>query len=337
MIQVYRPVPSGVLQSGVESLRTALETFACTELGFTLFGVTGAEPLAGRRHLVGFLRKGWYGTMGWLARAPLRRGRPRALLAGARSVICLAMSYRDASGPDDAPPDRTALVARYAQRRDYHKVIGRRLIRLGRRLAELRPGTNWTVAVDTRPLLEKGLAERAGVGFIGRNTCLINRRFGSELLLGELICDAPLPVDSPELRRCGECRACIEACPTGALIDGWRLDARRCISYLTIEHRGDLPPALIPAIGAHLFGCDICQTVCPWNRRAPVSCAAPLASRPLLQVLAPAMLEALDEAGWIEVAAGSPLRRIGYSTFRRNLAAVASNLQGEAPHADDSR
>lgn len=311
----------------MESLRSALGEFADTELGFTLFGVTGAEALAGRHHLSRFIRDGWHGTMGWLARSPLQRGRPRALLPGARTVICVAMSYRDASTSDTVATDGTALIARYAQRRDYHKVIGRRLVRLGRHLSELHSGVRWTVAVDTRPVLEKELAERAGIGFIGRNTCLINRRFGSELLLGELICDAPLPVDSAEPRSCGECHACIDACPTGALVEGWRLDARRCISYLTIEHRDELSAALRPALGNHLFGCDICQTVCPWNRRAPASCAVPLAPRPALGSLTTATLEALDERGWLDLAAGSPLRRLGYPAFRRNLAAVAANLR----------
>lgn len=318
----------------MESLRAAIEEFARTELGFTLFGVTGAEPLAGRRHLARFIQDGWHGTMVWLARSPLSRGRPRALLPGARTVICVAMSYRDKPASGAATADGTALVARYARRRDYHKVIGRRLIRLGRRLSEMRPGTRWTTAVDSRPVLEKELAERAGIGFIGRNTCLINRRLGSELLLGELICDAPLPIDSPEPRRCGECHACIDACPTGALVEGWRLDARRCISYLTIEHHGELPAALLPALGAHLFGCDICQTVCPWNRRAPASCAAPLAPRPTLGSLAPATLEPLDEPGWLDLAAGSPLRRLGFSAFRRNLAAVTANLREGTLHDD---
>jgi len=303
---------------------TEIKAFARHVLGFDLVGITTAEPLAGAAHLARWVGEGAHGGMTWMAETAPLRGDPRALLPGARSVICVAMSYHTAPDPAGAAPPGRALVARYARRKDYHKVIKTRLTRLGRRLATIVPGARWRTAVDSAPLLEKELAQRAGLGWIGKNTCLINRGLGSELLLGELLTTAALPPDKPESDHCGTCTACLTACPTGALPETRRLDARRCLSYLTIEHRGPLPAALLPSLGDHLFGCDICQDVCPWNRHAPPSCAPPLATRPHLERLTRAELERLDEAGWAAVAAGSPLRRLDYPRLRRNLAAIAA-------------
>jgi epoxyqueuosine reductase len=177
-------------------------------------------------------------------------------------------------------------------------------------------------------VLERELAWRAGLGWIGRNACLINRRLGSELLLGELVTDVELSPGEPEGDQCGTCRACLEACPTDALSEADRLDARRCIAYLTIEHRSALPAGLAAALGPHLFGCDICQAVCPWNRHAEPSCNPALAARPHLGSLSAAALAALDEPAWLAAAAGTPLRRLDYPRFRRNLEAVGRNLAG---------
>jgi epoxyqueuosine reductase len=313
-----------------EDLATALKTHALEELGFDLVGITSAEPLAGRDHLARWLAAGAQGEMRYMTATAAVRGDPRRFLPGARSVVCVAMSYHDAHEAPELPPwGRRVVVARYARRSDYHKVIRHRVVRLGRFLGARRPGATWRPAVDTAPLLEKELAQRAGLGWIGKNTCLINRSFGSELLLGELVTDVELPIDRPAEDHCGTCTACLEACPSRAITAPRRLDARRCISYLTIEHRSELPPVLLPALGAHLAGCDVCQAVCPWNRHAPQRCAAPLAARKELAGLTVDELLALDEEGWRTLTAGTPLRRLDWARFRRNLAAAARNLSEE--------
>ena len=217
------------------------------------------------------------------------------------------------------------MVARYARRKDYHTVIRRRLVRLGRFIGERVPGARWRPAVDTAPLLEKELAQRAGLGWIGKNTCLINRRLGSELLLGELVTSLALPPDQPETDHCGTCTACLHACPTRAFDGPGRLDARRCISYLTIEHRGPLPEALLPALGAapvrlrHLPGGLPLEPPRPafvLRRRSP-----PGHRSGELTVEA---LDGLGEAGWRALSAGTPLRRLDYPRLRRNLVAIAT-------------
>jgi epoxyqueuosine reductase len=242
------------------------------------------------------------------------------------------MSYHtDPEPPELDSGNGRAVVARYARRKDYHTVIRQRLVRLGRFIGERAPGVRWRPAVDTAPLLEKELAQRAGLGWIGKNTCLINRRLGSELLLGELVTSLALPPDHPETDHCGSCTACLHACPTRAFDGPGRLDARRCISYLTIEHRSTLPEALRPALAPHLFGCDICQAVCPWNRHAPPSCAPALGTRVPLGELTVDALGGLSEEGWRAVSAGSPLSRLDYPRLRRNLLAIAANSSGARP------
>ena len=307
-------------------LATEIKSFCRDPLGFDLVGFTSAEPLAGATHLREWVAAGCHGEMGYMAETVEVRADPRRFLPEARSVVCVAMSYHDPAPEPDRPiaPGGVA-VARYAQRRDYHKVIRPRLVRLGRFIAERAPGTEWRVAADTAPLLEKELAQRAGLGWIGKNACLINRRLGSELLLGELVTSLELPPDRPEADHCGTCRACLDACPTAAFDGPRRLDSRRCVSYLTIEHRTAIPEVLLPALGAHLFGCDLCQAVCPWNRRAEASCTPALAPRPRLRGLTLGALDALDAAGWNAMAAGTPLRRLDHPRLRRNLAAIAAS------------
>ena len=310
-------------------LATEIKTFARRALGFDLVGITTAEPLPGAVHLARWLADGAHGDMAYMSETAALRSDPAALLPGAQSVVCVAMSYHTA--PDEPQPEPAggcALVARYARRKDYHKVIKTRLIRLGRLIAARVPGAGWRSTVDTAPVLEKELAQRAGLGWIGKNTCLINRRLGSELLLGELLTTVALPPDEPESDHCGTCTACLSSCPTRAFSGPWRLDARLCISYLTIEHRGPLPGALLPSLGEHVFGCDICQAVCPWNRHAAPSCAPPLASRPHLERLTRTALAGLDAEGWAGLSAGTPLRRLDFARLRRNLDAIAVGKGG---------
>ncbi len=309
-----------------EELASDLRRFASEELGFDLVGTTTAEPTSDGVYLETWLRAGRHGEMDYMARNTATRSDPRRLLPGARSVVCVAMSYHDAVEPPELRPRGGRIViGRYARRPDYHKVIRRRLVRLGRFLARRAPGARWRTAVDTAPLLEKALGQRAGLGWIGKNTCLINRRLGSELLLGELLTDVELPSDETESDHCGSCTACLQSCPTHAIVGPGQLDARLCTSYLTIEHRSAFPPRLLPALGAHLFGCDICQAVCPWNRHAQPRCAAPLAERKRLAHLRAEDVARLDEQGWSELSAGTPLRRLSFERLRRNMAAVLAN------------
>ncbi len=305
-------------------LAADIKGFALGELGFSLAGVAGAEPLAGGARLAEWLEGGHHGTMAYLADTAAVRCDPGRFLPGAKSIVCVAMSYHDGPAPPDpyVAPDRAA-VASYACRPDYHRVIRARLVRLGRFLAERVPGAAWRPAVDTAPLLEKELAQRAGLGWIGKNTCLINRMLGSELLLGELVTDVALPSDRPETDHCGRCSACLAACPSHAFDAARRLDARRCLAYATIEHRGAFPAALFPSLGNRLFGCDACQTVCPWNGRARPSCASALPRRDHLAALDRTRLERIDREGWAAVTAGTPLRRLDYFRLVRNLDAIA--------------
>jgi epoxyqueuosine reductase len=309
-------------------LATEIKAFGREELGFDLVGITTVEPLPGAAHLARWVADGAHGDMRYMAETAPLRGDPSSLLPGARSVVCVAMSYHtEMEPPELGPAEGRAVVSRYARRKDYHKVIRTRLARLGRFIGERAQGAFWRTAADTSPLLEKELAQRAGLGWIGKNTCLINRKLGSELLLGELLTTVELPPDESETDHCGTCTLCLTACPTRAFDGPARLDARRCISYLTIEHRGAIPQTALPVLGAHLFGCDICQAVCPWNHHAPPSCAPPLATRARLTGLTRAALEHLDRAGWASLAAGTPLRRLDFPRLQRNLTAIAA---GEA-------
>jgi len=268
-----------------------------------------------------------HGEMAYLERTAALREDPRLLLEGCRSVVAVAMSYHTGHplSTDPREPGRV-WVSRYAWGRDYHRVLKRRLIRLGRWLAEQRPGSAWRAAVDTAPILEREWAARAGLGWIGKSTSLLNRRLGSELFLGILLTDVELVPSDPVPSHCGRCTACLDACPTGALVAPGRLDARLCISYLTIEHRSQIPRALWPRIGTMIAGCDICQEVCPWTRRAPVGLSP--AFEPAPHRLSPRLdlLEALDEAGYREWRQASPLNRIQLEQLRRNLTVARHNL-----------
>jgi epoxyqueuosine reductase len=301
-----------------------IKTHAQRALGFDLVGFTTGEPLPGAAQLARWVADGAHGEMDYMAETAHIRGDPAAFLPGARSVVCVAISYHSEPEPPElGRGGGRAVVARYARRKDYHVVIRRRLVRLGRFISGIVPGARWRTAVDTAPLLEKELAQRAGLGWIGKNTCLINRRLGSELLLGELVTTVELPPGEPESDHCGRCSACLAACPTRSFDGPGRLDARRCLSYLTIEHRSPIPDRLLPMLAPHLFGCDICQAVCPWNRHAPPSCAPALSTRKPLGELTVAALARLDETGWGTLSAGSPLRRLDFQRMRRNLAAIA--------------
>ena len=298
------------------------------DCGFELAGVTTAGPLADHARFTSWVERGLAGRMGYLTdhRAALRAD-PRNLLPSARSVICVGKLYNTPQPySTEFSDDELAWISRYAWGDDYHPLMRRGLEALARRLG---PEHEWRVCVDTAPLLERTLAREAGLGWIGRNTCLINQQAGSWFFLGELLTSLEIAPDAPPPDRCGTCTRCIEACPTDALRFG-ELDATRCISYLTIELHGPIDPAFHAALGAHVFGCDICQDVCPWNRGVPVTADPAFAARNFAPPLE--RLAALTEAEFLAMFRGTPVTRARYAGFLRNVAIAIAN-SGNSPSA----
>jgi epoxyqueuosine reductase len=298
-------------------------------LGFDAIGFAraGAHPDGAR--LQAWLEAGRHGTMRWMARDPGRRADPTAVLAEARTVISLAIGYYRGGAPEAsaaAEPPR-GVIARYAWGRDYHKVIRKRLLALAAAIRDLEPAPRFLAYVDTGPVLDRAWAERSGLGWIGKNTNLIRKGAGSWLFLGEILTDLALPPDEPHRNYCGTCSRCITACPTGAIIGPYQLDARRCISYLTIEHDGPIPIELRPSIGTRIFGCDDCQEVCPWNRFATRTVDPAFAERPDQQAPELIPLLQLDEDAFRRRYAGTALRRAGRNRFVRNVAVALGNAR----------
>jgi epoxyqueuosine reductase len=295
-------------------------------LGFDAVGFAPAAlgPEA-RARLGAFIAAGQHGDMGWLADRTDERSHPQALWAEARSVVALGVSY----APDADPlattrrPDR-GTISVYARHRDYHDMVKGMLKHLAQFIAS-RFGPAVKVFVDTAPVMEKPLAQAAGLGWQGKHTNLVSRSAGSWLFLGEIYTTLDLPADAPHADRCGTCDRCQTACPTAAFPAPYRLDATRCISYLTIEHRGPIPLALRPLMGNRIYGCDDCLAVCPWNRFAQVSRHAKLRPRPELTAPYLTALAALDDAGFRALFAGSPIKRIGRDRFARNVAIAIGN------------
>ncbi len=298
------------------------------EAGFQRCGIAGIELGEDEHHLHDWLRQGLYGSMHWMARHGDKRARPQQLVPGTVRVISVGLDYgRD----DDDAAWRTladgsrAYVARYALGRDYHKLMRGRLQKLAHRIAAEIGPFGHRVFVDSAPVLERALARNAGLGWIGKHTCLIDRDGGSWFFLGEIYLDLPLPVDPPASAHCGTCRRCIDICPTQAITAPYRLDARRCISYLTIEHEGAIDEALRPLIGNRIFGCDDCQLVCPWNKFARRSDEPDFRARNHLDQASLAELFAWSEAEFLQRTEGSAIRRSGYRRWLRNLAVALGN------------
>ena len=266
--------------------------------------------------------------MTWMAETFERRADPMKLMADAKSVVMLGLNYGPESDPRAAlsRPD-TGVISVYARHRDYHDVLKGKLKELAAFLvAAARPEkADVKVFVDTAPLLEKPLAARAGLGWQGKHTNLVSREFGSWLFLGAILTNLDLPPDLPELDHCGQCRACLEACPTAAFPAPYQLDARRCISYLTIEHEGPIPRELRPAMGNRIYGCDDCLAVCPWNKFAAQGREAKLAARADLNAPPLAELARLDDAAFRSLFAGGPIKRIGRARFVRNVMIAIGN------------
>jgi epoxyqueuosine reductase len=296
------------------------------ELGFDAVRVTKAElaPEIGRG-FEAYLGHGFHGGMEWLARQPERRADPRGLWPDARSVVVLATNYAPAQDPLDTLSRRSeAAISVYAQGDDYHDLVKRRLKTLARWL-HAATGREVKVFVDTAPVLEKPLAARAGIGWQGKHTNLVSRRFGSWLLLGEIFSASEIEPDTAETDHCGACRRCLDICPTSAFPAPYRLDARRCISYLTIEHKGPIPAEFRAAIGNRIYGCDDCLAVCPWNKFA--STTGELAFQPRAALVGARLdaLSRLDDAQFRQVFAGSPIKRIGRDRFVRNVLVAIGN------------
>ncbi len=296
-------------------------------LGFDAAGVCEAAPAEHHGALLAWVRDGLHGTMAYMDRHAALRSDPRLLLEGARSIVAVAQHY---SGPVEVVPGAPRIAA-YAQGRDYHRVLRGRLRRLGRWFDEREPGGAWRACVDSAPILEREFAQRAGLGWFGKNTCLIDSRRGSRFVLGMLLSTVPLEPDAPSQGGCGTCTACIDACPTGAIVSHrgrWTVDARRCISYLTIEHRGPLDDPSV--LGGWTFGCDVCQDVCPFNAvRASQPERAPEASDPDLRARrewpALAELAQITDPEWDALTQGSAVRRARWDGLRRNAQANLDN------------
>jgi epoxyqueuosine reductase len=306
------------------------------ELGFASFGVADVELSAAAEGLARWLDAGFHGEMDYMARHAALRARPDALLPGTVRAVMVGIDYapEDPQWLDRAwetlADGERAYVSRYALGRDYHKVVRARLARLALRLQEAIGPFGWRAFCDSAPVMEVELARRAGLGWRGKHTLLLSRDGGSMRFLGTLYTDLPLPVDAPVDEHCGRCTACIAACPTQAIVAPYRLDARRCIAYLTIEARGAIPVALREAIGNRVYGCDDCQLACPWNKYAATASLPDFASRNRLDAASLVELFGWDRADFETRFEGSAIRRIGHERWLRNLAVALGN----APRSD---
>jgi epoxyqueuosine reductase len=323
------PLSSPASTDSAKALRAAIEREARAQ-GFDALGVSGIELAEDEQHLLRWLERGWHGQMHYMQRHGVRRSRPAQLQPGTLRVISVRMNYRP---PDSASPaavladDQLAYVSRYALGRDYHRLMRRALARLADAMTQLAGPHEHRVFVDSAPVLEKALARNAGLGWIGKHTNLLAREAGSWFFLGEIYTDLPVPVDAPASAHCGSCTACIPACPTGAIVAPYQLDARRCISYLTIELTGAIPEALRPAMGNRIYGCDDCQLVCPWNKYARDAAHPDFRVRHGLDAARLGELMGWSAAQFEQRMQGSAIRRIGYARWLRNIAVALGNAR----------
>ena len=304
------------------------------ELGFQQLGIAGVALPDDERRLLDWLKAGRHGEMGYMQRHGTRRSRPQELMPGTLRVISARMDYwpgAEAEAEALLGHRDHAYVARYALGRDYHKVLRGRLQKLADRIQEKIGPFGYRAFTDSAPVLEKALARDAGLGWIGKHTNLIHKDAGSWFFLGELFTDLPLPLDAPATDHCGSCRACMDVCPTGAIVGPYELDARRCIAYLTIEHKGSIPEEFRKPMGNRVFGCDDCQLFCPWNKFAQVSAEADFKPRAGLDGPKLTELFAWTEEEFLKRTEGSAIRRTGYEGWLRNIAVGLGN----APSSDE--
>jgi epoxyqueuosine reductase len=308
-----------------QAIREAIRAEALA-LGFDAVGFARAQLAeVARDNLAEYLRRGYHGDMGWLADKAARRGDPQVLWPETKTIVVLGLAYSPEDDPMEvvAHPDRGAISV-YARGRDYHDTVKKRLKALGRWVASQWPG-ELKVFVDTAPVMEKPLAQQAGLGWQGKHTNLVSRDFGSWLFLGELYLSLELEPDPPEADHCGSCRRCLDACPTHAFPAPYRLDARRCISYLTIEHRGPIPHQFRAAIGNRIYGCDDCLAACPWNKFAAAAKEPDFLPRAALTAPKLAEMARLDDAGFRTMFAGTAVKRLGRDRFLRNVLVAIGN------------
>ena len=302
------------------------------ELGFSQIGVAGVDLSSAEPGLLAWLAHGFHGEMGYMQAHGVRRARPAELVPGTTSVITARMDYLPATPEgwqaiefERLQRPTEGIVSLYARGRDYHKVLRARLQKLADRIAEALGPFGHRAFTDSAPVLEVELAARSGQGWRGRHTLVLNREGGSMFFLGEIYVDLALPATEPVADHCGSCRACIDVCPTGAIIGPYRLDARRCISYLTIEHAGPIPLELRPLLANRIYGCDDCQLVCPWNKFAQPAVLPDFAPRAGLVGQPLAALFAWSEEEFLRFTEGSPIRRIGHERWLRNIAVALGN------------
>lgn len=313
--------------------------------GFDACGVAAAGPADPGGKLREWLDRGYHADMDWLARTSAIRRDVREKLPGAASVVVVARNYYKPAPPEAQGQDRGApltpgetkgAVARYAWGRDYHRVMAKPLKRLAAHIDTLEPGAQSYASIDSGPVLERTWAERAGVGWVGKNSLILRRDMGSWFCLGVIITTARLEPDRPAPGYCGSCRLCIDACPTGAIVEEGVVDARRCISYHTIENREDIPESVGSRMGAWVFGCDICQEVCPWNRKTPVSDDSDFEPRPGQAAPDLKELAQSDEAAFRDRFSGSPLMRAKHAGMVRNARIAIQNIDQAKPGGGES-
>jgi epoxyqueuosine reductase len=295
------------------------------ELGFQAVGIADADLSGAEPRLLEWLGRGWHGEMEYMARHGALRARPAELKPGTLRVISCRMDYLNGQAQGIELEPEKANIARYARGRDYHKVLRDRLQKLCDRIRAQIGEFSYRVFTDSAPVMEVELAARAGIGWRGKHTLLLSRDAGSWFFLGEIYCDVPLPLDPPEKDHCGTCERCIEVCPTQAIRGPYQLDARRCISYLTIEHKSAIPEELRPLIGNRVYGCDDCQLVCPWNRFARLTKEDDFQTRNGVDQATLVELFAWSEDKFDSRLRGSPIRRIGYERWLRNIAVGLGN------------
>ncbi|WP_241971623.1 tRNA epoxyqueuosine(34) reductase QueG [Idiomarina fontislapidosi] len=322
---------SKLSQSELEQLAQKIKQWG-QELGFQKVGITDLDLQKHEATLQKWLDKGYHGEMGFMERHGMLRARPAELHPGSVRAISVRMNYlpAEAGFAKTLNNDRLGYISRYALGRDYHKLLRKRLKQLGDRIKAEFDDADFRPFVDSAPILERPLAEKAGLGWTGKHTLILDKDSGSWFFLGELLINLPLPTDKPVQEACGSCSACMTICPTQAIVAPYELDARRCISYLTIELKGSIPEDLRPLMGNRIYGCDDCQLICPWNRYAQLTDEADFNPRHYLHTPELLSLWQWDEDTFNERLQGSPIRRIGHECWLRNIAVALGNAQADA-------